>query len=170
MEILIVGVIIVALMVYTSTKIKKSAAQAYERETIETEDFRITKPEGFINPIKEDSPFAFEAYTKDFGKNDASDFRLAQANLKIISDANFETVCERAKASTDSVLSENKAEDQNACLLETEKSEKDVKIYSFWKIVESRRKVYELKVSVLETYREDYANRVNEMIESFSVK
>jgi hypothetical protein len=92
MEILIVGVIFVALMVYVSTKIKKSAASAFEQELIEKEDFKLIKPEGFISPIDENSDFAFEAYTKEFGKNEADEFRQAQANLLVISDSSYEAV------------------------------------------------------------------------------
>ena len=176
MEILIFGIVLVALMVFVSTKIKKSAARAYEKEFIETEEFRITKPEGFINPINEDSKFAFEAYTKDSGKNDAEEFRQAQAQLTVITGADFETVCAKAKESAGKILSENFLENaranQNICFIESEKTKNDVKIISFWKIIESiqRRKVYELQISVLENYREDYVGKTNEMLESFAVK
>ncbi len=172
MEILIFGVILVALMVFVSTKIKKSAAQAFEQETIETEDFRIIKPQGFINPINEDSAFAFEAYTKELGENDAKNFRQAQANLRIITDSDFEAVCENAKASADKILSENWSENPRVYLLESERIEQDVPIISSWKIVENiqKRKVYELHISVIEAYREDYTARENKMINSFVVK
>ncbi len=172
MEILIFGVILVALMVYVSTKIKKSAAQAFEPELIETEDFKITKPKGFINPINEDSPVAFEAYTKELGENDAKNFRQAQANLRIITDSNFEAVCGNAKASADKILSGSAFENPRVYLLKSERIEKDITIVSLWKIVENiqKRKIYELQISVLEAYREDYAARINEMISSFIVK
>jgi len=172
MEILIVGVILVALMVFVSTKIKKSAAQAFEPETIETEDFKITKPKGFINPINVDSVFAFEAYTKELGENDAKNFRQAQANLRVITDSNFEAVCENSKESSDKVLSESWFENPRAYLFESEKIEEDVPIISSWKIVENIRKgkIYELQISVLKAYREDYAARTGEMIGSFIVK
>ncbi len=172
MEILIFGVILVALMVFVSTKIKKSAAQAFEQETIETEDFRIIKPEGFINPINEDSAFAFEAYTKELGENDAKNFRQAQANLRIITDSDFEAVCENAKTSADKILSESAFENPRVYLFESERIEKDVGIISSWKIVENiqKRKIYELQISVLEAYREVYAAGTNEMINSFIVK
>ena len=82
MEIFIVGVMVVALMVYVSTRIKKSAAQAYEPETIDAEDFTINKPAGFINPVNDDSAFVFEAFTKDFGTDEAKDFRQARARFQ----------------------------------------------------------------------------------------
>jgi len=172
MEIFIVGVILVALMVFVSTKIKKSAALAFERETVETEDFVIIKPEGFINPIKDDSAFAFEAYTKELGKNDAGEFRQAWANLRIISDSDFQTICEAAKASADRILSENESENPKSYRFESERRKKGVSVISFWKIVENirNRKIYELRISVLEAYREEYKAGTSEMLDSFVVK
>src|SRR5215218_5042830 len=83
MEILILGVILVALMAYVSTRIKKSAARAFEREVIETGDFRLVKPEGFLSPVSENSEYAFEAYSKDFGEDDAAaEHRQARAVVR----------------------------------------------------------------------------------------
>ncbi len=176
MEIFIVGVIVVALMVYVSTRIKKSAAQAYEPETIDAEDFTIKKPAGFINPINDDSTFAFEAYTKDFGTDEAKDFRQARARLRRISDSSFDAVCKNVKQSADKVLSKNfsesAAQGQRVFQLETDGVEADVPVFSAWKIVESRerRKIYELQISVLEEYKKNYVDEVAEIIESFVVK
>ena len=176
MEIFIVGVFVVALMVYVSTRIKKSAARAFEPETIDAEDFTINKPAGFINPITDESPFAFEAYTKDFGTDEAKDFRQARARLRRISDSGFDAVCKNAKQSAGKILSknfsENAASGQRVFLLDTQGNENKVPVSSFWKIVESRerRRIYELQVSVLEEYKIKYADETAEMIESFSVK
>ncbi len=175
MEILIVGVLLVAFMVFVSTKIKKSAASAFERETIEKEDFRLVKPEGFINPINENSRFAFEAYTKEFGKNDAGELRQAQANLVVVSDSSFEAVIENIRKTGGKVFSikllENTPEEQKICLIESEKIEKDVIVKVFHKIIESNQnqKIYELKVSVLDAYLEEYKTGINDMLESFVV-
>ena len=106
------------------------------------------------------------------GKNDAGKFNQSWITLRVISDSDFKSVCNNVKASVDKITSKNYVEDQKICLLETEREEKGVQIKCFWKIVESRerRKVYELKISVLKVYEEDYAYRTNEMIESFTVK
>ncbi|HLM60519.1 MAG TPA: hypothetical protein VK308_06940 [Pyrinomonadaceae bacterium] len=176
MEILIVGVIIVALMAYVSTKIKKSAAQAFEREEIEAEEFTIIKPEGFINPLNNDSAFAFEAYSKDLGQNAAKNFRQAWATLSVISGSDFQTICRNAKNSSGKITSKEFLEDapdgQKIFVLESEKTEKDVEIYCLRKIVEStaRRKIYDLQVSILEDNRADFTDKASEMIESFAVK
>lgn len=176
MEILIVGVILVGLMVYVSTRIKKSAASAFEQEIIESEDFRLIKPEGFISPIKENSDFVFEAYTKDFGKNDAEEFRQAWANLVVISDSSFEIAVENVKKSNREILSEktlkDAPEEQKICLVDGEKAEKNVTVKTFYKVIESsrHRKIYQLQISVLDAYRENYADRINNMLKSFAVK
>ena len=176
MEIFIVGVAVVALMVYVSTKIKRSAAAAFEREEIEEEDFSLIKPEGYIHPFNENSPFKFEAYTKDFGDEEAKSFRRSRATLRVVSDSDFETVCRNAKKSADRIASKKFVEDtpadQKIFLLENEKSESGVKFFTRWKIVESRerRKVYEFQVSVLSEYQQKFADAAGEMIRTFSVK
>ena len=81
--ILIPGLILVALMVYASTRIKKSAAAAFNAETVESDDFIIQKPQGFLNKLNRDEQFAFEAYSKEFGVGEAADFRQGSINLTI---------------------------------------------------------------------------------------
>lgn len=176
MEIFIVGVVVVALMVYASTKIKKTAAAAFAPEIIDEEEFRLVKSEGYMYPFKESSPFAFEAYTKDFGFEEAKDFRRSRATLKVVSNSDFETVCKNAKKTADKITSKRFIEDtpaeQKLFLLETEKSENGVRFFTVWKIVESRarRKIYQFQVSVLEEYREELAEAANQMVGSFEVK
>ncbi len=159
-------------MVFVSTKIKKSAASAFERETIEKQEFRIIKPEGFISPIDENSEFAFEAYTKEFGKNDADEFRQASANLIVTADMNLKTAIDNIRNSDEKILSENDVEARKICLVETEKIEKNIIVKNFYKIIEisQPQKIYRLKISVLDVYLEEYKNKINEMLESFVLK
>ena len=174
MEILIVGLGVVALMVYVSTKIKKSAAAAYEPETIATEEFKIYKPEGFIHPLNDDSGLAFVANSKEWGKNEASKFRQAKAVVRVISNSDFKIVCENAKKSSGKVKAKQFVKSapvgQKIFLLEGETSESGVKIFTFWEIIESGKKIYELKIAVLEAYAEDFAERINAITASFNVK
>lgn len=176
MEILIVGAVVVALMVFISTKIKKSVAAAFEREIIENENFRLIKPAGFINPINENSEFAFEAYTKEFGKNDADEFRQASAHVTVISGSDFKTAIESVKKNRRKILSEeifeNAVAKQKICLLESETIAKNVPARMFDKIIEAERQseIYHLQVVVIDAYAEAYAERIKEMIESFAVK
>src|SRR5205085_2158799 len=113
MEILIVGVILVALMVYASTRIKKSAARAFESETIDADEFYIEKPEGFINPLRDESAeYAFEAYSKDFGTGDAENVYQAQAFITVSSDKNFAQICGETRKNARKVLSEEISNDE----------------------------------------------------------
>lgn len=176
MEIFIVGVFVVALMVYISTKIKKSAAAAFNREIIETDDFRLIKPDGLLHPLRDDSEFAFEAYSKNFGAESLRNVWQANAELVVHSDAKFKDICNAVKKSADEILSEDHLKetpaDQRICLIEGKQTLDDVKKRVFWKIVESvsQKKVYELRFYVLEGNLPEFGEKAKDMLESFSVK
>lgn len=174
MEILIIGGALVALMVYVSTRVKNSAASAYEREKIETEDFSIIKPAEFISPFSENSEYAFNALSRDFGNDEAEEFRQAQANLSVYPNTNFEEIRRNALQLIGKTLSEETSDSvaEKVCLLIGEKAENAVETEVFYKIVESKtqNKIYELKISVLSEFKETYAAAVNELINGFEVK
>jgi hypothetical protein len=175
MEIFIVGIVVVALMVYVSTRIKKSAETAFERETIETDEFRLVKPEGLLHPLRDKSEFAFEAYSKNFGAENLRNIWQSNAELLVHRDAKFKDICADVKRSADKILSENVLKetpaDQRICLIKGKQTLDDVKKYVFWKIVESlsQKKVYELRVYVLEDNLSEFSSKIEEMLESFTV-
>ena len=165
------------IMVFISTQIKKSAAQAFDREIIETEDFTIVKPEGFMNPIRESAEYEFEAYSKEFGEKNERNVWRAQVYLSLITDSDFAAVCESAKQKTDKILSEetfeNMSNAEKICLIESEKIDKEdeVDFYEFRKIVEGRQqKIYELRIAVLKAFRDEFSGRISEMLNSFRLK
>jgi hypothetical protein len=172
MELLIPGLALVALMVYLSTKIKKSAAEAYEPEEIETDEFSIRKAEGFLHPLNSDSGLPFEAYTKDFGEDEAKKIRHARAELTIYPGSKLSEVAKNARESAENVLAEEavKQNDRRVTLLDTEEIENGVGIAVFHKIVESGEGVFHLKISVLEEQKDVYRRRIEEMRDSFTVK
>jgi hypothetical protein len=145
MEIWIVGGIIVAIMIYASTKIKRAAASAYERETIETSEFSIIKPEGFISPAT--TPYKFEAHTKEFGASEESE-ELHQAWATI-------TQCEIAEPDS---TSENDGE------------EKGVPVREFKKVLTRNGRTLELSVVVLADHLAELEPLIIDMIGSFEVK
>ncbi len=175
-EIFIIGGAIVALMVYVSTRIKRSAAQAFEAEIIETEEFRIVKPEGFMHPLRENSEFAFEAYSKDYGDGELRNYWQSNAELLIHSNKKFKDVCADAKKDDDEILSEkilkDAPADQRICLIEGEQIGDEAKKRIFRKIVESlsQKKVYELRIYVLSNHLSDQSAKTEEMLEGFTVK
>ncbi|CAN5362323.1 hypothetical protein BH20ACI1_BH20ACI1_01480 [soil metagenome] len=176
MEILIIGGVLVALMVLVSTKIKKSAAQAFESEIIETEEFRLVKPAGFVHPLREDSDYAFEAYSKEFGEKDERNIWRAQVYIMVSEGLNFNSVCKDIKKEDGKTLSEkvlkDTADGERICLIEKEISKDDTEFFEFRKIVESRKqqKTYDLKILVLKSFRADFIGRVDELMSSFQLK
>ncbi len=176
MEILIIGGILVALMVVVSTKIKKSASLAFEPETIETENFRLIKPAGFIHPLREDSDYAFEAYSKEFGEKDERNIWRAQVYITASEGLNFNSACKEIKKRDGKILSEkvikDTADGEKICLIEKEISKDDTKFFEFRKVVESRKKLktYDLKILVLKSFRSDFVGRIDELMSSFQLK
>src|SRR5438309_8366475 len=90
--ILIPGLILVALMIYASTRIKRNAAAAFEPETIETDEFIIHKSDGFLNIVDGDPKYALEMYSKDFGAGDANKTRQGRLFLTFTDDTSVEVL------------------------------------------------------------------------------
>jgi hypothetical protein len=175
MEIFIIGGILVALMVYVSTRVKKSAAAAYETETIETDEFVLVKPEGFINPVGGASAFAFEAYSKDFGESDETEkLRRAEAKLRIAANENFAFYCERAKQTFDEILSAETVgaaqSGRKICLLKGENRDSGVNTLEYRKIIAGESKIYDLSATVLSDSAGVYGESIEKLVESFRVK
>lgn len=176
MEILIIGGVLVALMIFVSTKIKKSAAQAFESEVIEKENFRLVKPDGFIHPLREDSDYVFEAYSKEFGEKNERNIWRAQIYISVLEGLNFNSACKIIKKEDGKILSEkvlkDTADGEKVCLIEKEISKDDTAFFEFQKIIESRKqqRIYNLKILVLKPFRQEFEEKVDELISSFQLK
>lgn len=160
--IVILGLILVALMVYTSTRIKRSAAAAFEAEIIETEDFVIQKPEGFLNVVGPDPKYVFEAYSKDFG-GPKETIRLARANLTIGPDATDI----KDEIVSDIGLSVG---EQHYRVVEAKRVENDVDCRVFHKLAEKDSKTYDLEMTVLAEASDDFLHKAEAMLASFELK
>lgn len=170
MEILIIGGAIVALMVWASTRIKRSAAAAYEAEAIETEEYTLVKPEGFLAPVETEDFLAFYAFSKEFGEEaGAEKLRQSLIKLKILAGRSGAEIFKERKKSFDTILSDEKP-DENTFLLCGERSEKDVEKIFYHKIVSANEKIYDLEMAVLADYREKYSERAEKLLASFRVK
>ena len=175
MEILIIGGVLVALMVLISTKIKKSAAQAFESEIIEGDGFRLVKPAGFIHPLRDVSDFAFEAYSKEFGEKSERNVWKAQIYVTASEGLNLVSIRKNIKQETGKILSEKVLKDtgdgQKICLFEKETSNDDAAFFEFRKIVESRKqnRTFDLKILILKSFRAEFVGRVDEFINNFQL-
>lgn len=165
MEFLIFGILFIVLLVFISSRIRRVTGQAFEPETIETKDFFILKPEGFIQPVNEKSDYSFEIYSREYGKKEAGSFRQAHAGVLIHSDFKLDENAQKIPA-------ENVPEGQEIYYLESEKTENEVTVQTIRKIVEvpAKGRVFELKISALKEHKEDFLRRINEMLDSFRVK
>jgi hypothetical protein len=166
---IIVIIIFITVLLTISSRIRKAASRAFEREEIAGGEFFLIKPEGLINPIGRESKFAFEAYSKEFGKGyDAEEFKQASVFVNVFSGKDFAEVCK--ETTVGEILSEEIAE--KVCLIKTEETLKNTAAYNFYKIIESdtRQKIYVLKITVLKNALDEYQERVDETLESFRLK
>lgn len=171
MELLIPGLILVALMVYASTKIKKTAAAAFEPETIETDEFVLEKPDGFLNILNRDPALELDMYSREFGFENAADVRQARVELRHFRVCKMNEaiamIKEKATIQTDiaEVINERKYR-----LIEAERIEKGIGLREIYKLTEKGADVFELKAIVLEDANDEISQKADMIVLSFTVK
>lgn len=150
MELLIPGLLLVAFMVWASTRIKKTAAAAFDEETIETDEFIIQKPEGFLHNLNGDPKYIFEAYSKEYSKaNDK--LRAGTATIAKIENSSLDKV-------EDDLVQEGNVFDNETQMigeqryrhLALQKDIDDIKSEISYKLTEKNGSVYKLEVIALE--------------------
>lgn len=170
MEIWIIGGAIVGLMIYASTRIKRNAAAAFAEESIETDEFSLVKPEGFLNPVENEEFLAFYAYSKDYGEEGkAEKSRQGLIKLKILAGRNLAEISKDIKSKFDKTLREEKV-GADTILLNGERTENEVETLYYHKLVAADERVFDLEMAILGDYRENYAERAEKLLESFRVK
>lgn len=166
MEILIPGLILVALMMYASTKIKKRAAAAFEPELIETETYSLMKPDGFLHVI-DDPNHELAAYSKEYGSGDNSQIRKAVIEVDVLRNVDLGSV--REAITEGSGRSEIIRESKDLLLIETHEPANESALKGFYKLVGVGNSVYRLRVAVLPEHVEEYSRKIDETLESFTV-
>lgn len=155
MELLIPGLILVALMVYASTRIKKSAAAAFEAESIAGPNFTIDKPEGFLSVVNGKPELEFEAYSRDFGGEGAEDIRQARAEIRRLDGVEkFVGVSEVVDG-------------RKYVIAEMDTEEKGVALREITKTVETATGPLQLKVTRLAETNDEMLRKIEMMIASF---
>ena len=163
-------------MLFISTKVRNAASAAYEPEQIKRENFEIFKPEGYLNPVEWTEQTPFEAYTRELGERAMGRMRKSLVKLTVSDGLSFDKLRKELKANAEEFVSatfdDNAPEGQKICVVETKK-EDDAEITTvfFNKIVESRaeKKTFNLEISILEPYREEFEDRIRQMLYSFKV-
>ena len=169
MELLIPGLILVALMVWASTKIKRAAAKAFDAEHVEGDGFAIDKPDGFLNRHYDSSEYLFDAYSKDFGNGKGSNVRAATA-IVFSSD---ESLNEAASLEQSRLLNSDRSErfelDGRHCIIVTGQEERDGHKFNVSeKLLECGARTVVLKIEALQETSEDLSRKIEQLILSFS--
>jgi len=171
MEILIIGFIIVALMAYASTKIKKAAREAYEAETVVTEEYSIKKAAGYIIPVAERNVSDLEILSKDYGKDECGKFRQAMLKLSIDKGVELASVRKKLRTELASVdIDELIKDTQKITLTMTGESEQEgCPTRVFIKYFVRGGKIYKFKAVVLEENIDDHLENIESMLESILI-
>ena len=169
--ILIPGLILVGLMIWASTRIKRNAAMAFEREVIEAPDYSLTKPEGFLSIIDPPDGLLFSAYSKDFGRNESERFRRASAELRRLPDTQLPEVVKQAASDAAEIISEQTGVigGRKCANIVVERLEQGVPLESHYKLVAGPGSVYQLVVNVLPEHKEEWQPKIDEILSSFSL-
>lgn len=172
MELLIPGLLLVAFMVWASTRIKKVAASAFEPEAVETDDFVIQKPEGFLNVINGDPQFAFEAYSKEYGTEGAEEFRQGRFYLTIREHVTVDDVAAEIKEAASETH-----EDLTEVIglhryrrIDVKRFEKGIEFCVAYKLAEKGGKVYSVEAVRLAETSDEFARKIEVMAASFELK
>lgn len=160
MELLIPGLILVALMVYASTRIKKTAAAAFEPESVSGAGFTLEKPEGFLSVIGGDSSLEFEAYSREFGTTAGVDARQALVEVRRLTDPEGESAGSTEHQIVDGV---------KYTITESTRLDKGVTLRDIRKTARSGDGYLQLKVTRMDETNEDVARKIDMLIASFRV-
>ncbi len=171
LAILIPGLIIVALMVWASTRIKRIAAAAFEAETIETNDFIIQKPDGFLHNLNGDPKYTFETYSKEFGV-DATDIRQGRVRLTIRDDVGMQQIIIGFADDGDEIVDDvtEIIGPTRYRLIEAKRDENGHDLCVTYKIVEKGSQVYMLETIRLAETSDEFARKIEAFANSFELK
>lgn len=172
MEFVIPGLILVALMVWASTRIKKNAAAAFDAETVETEEFVIEKPEGFLHVLNDDSGLAFRAYSKEFGTVGKKDVRKADIEIEIHREAALEAIREGVISASDSIENEQPYLDggERSTIIAAKRIIDGGEFDVLTKLITRGSDVYEATARSLTEHSEEYLPKLEQAIERLRVK
>ncbi len=171
MEFLIPGLLLVGFMVWASTRIKRNAARAFEAEQIETPEFSLSKPDGFLSIVDPPAGLLFSAYSKEFGEGEASRIRRATAELHKLPNADLRKIAERARTDASKIVSEDISTlgGRRCANIVTRRFIDTVSIESHYKIVACPGAVYQFVVSIIPEYKEELQPKVDQLIGSLSI-
>jgi hypothetical protein len=169
MELLIPGLVLVALMVYASTKLKKATAKALEAEEVENHEFSISKPAGFINVVSPDDGLLFKAYTKDYAES-APNFRKAEATISVTENSNLPRALEELKQAGGVISYKPESDGPNSPVtVRIDRVEDGSRIHRSIKLIQKGDRVYRLQFDTPDGCEEEFVIARREMNDSFEL-
>lgn len=172
MELLIPGLILVAIMAWASTRIKRNASAAFDAEQVETDAFVIEKPEGFLHVLNDNSGLLFRAYSKDFGKVGRSDLRQATIEIERHGGTDIDAVVSKIKKASESFDTENTYKDagEKAATARSVSVLNGAEYEAVHKLVSRGGDVIEARGVMLSEHKDAYLRNIEEMLELLRVK
>ncbi|MFN3419309.1 MAG: hypothetical protein ACK42A_08220 [Pyrinomonadaceae bacterium] len=171
MELLIPGLIIVALMVWASTKIKRISAAAFEPEVIEMPLYSIQKPDGFLHILNDESGLDFRAYSRELETIGRLDYRTATIEVEIFDRKTLEERISEIRAFSKEISVSNYLDGgERSAIVRNRRKIDNAEYAETRKIITRDGRLIELRVAVLEDRAEDFSAKVEQIIEGFTMK
>lgn len=172
MEILVPGLLLVAFMVWASTRIKKRASEAFDEETIETEMFSIKKPEGYLHVLNDSSGKAFRAYSRESATVGGKDMRQATIEIDVHRDYAIDDLVKTIEQKSDSIVEQNSYIDagEKAVSLTALRTEGDAELQEQFKIVTRGQDVIEARTAILTDNLDDHSGKLEAMLDHLYIK
>lgn len=170
MELLIPGLILVALMVWASTKIKRDADAAFGEESIETDVLTVRKPDGFLHVLNDDSDLAFRAYSKEYGSGEANGIRKAIIEIEIFDGIDPEERFAELAAEYAKLANVEKLVDDNAISFSTEFVDDELEFKRIYRLIGRSDRLYETRITILAKYKEEFDSKIEKFVGSFQAK
>lgn len=168
MELLIPGLLLVAFMVWASTRIKRNAADAFAAEVIDTREFTLNKPDGWLSIAVPKLPF--EAYTKDYAPAPNDDIRLGTATLEI-SNGTLDNA-EAAITGGADILEQlrEKVGDVHYRVITQRRHEDETDTLELIKLADVGGRLYTFRIKTIEDTTPEFRRDIEGMVDSFQVK
>lgn len=171
MELLVPGLILVALMVWASTKIKRITAAAFEPEWVEMPLYSIYKPSGFLHVLNDESGLDFRAYSRDVESIGKRDFRVATIEVEVFESKDLESrIAEIRRDFGVPSISKYLDGGENSAIIRLRRSDGAAEYADTRKIVSRGSRLIELRVAVLEQRADEFGSSVEEILDGFRPK
>jgi hypothetical protein len=172
MELLIPGLVLVAIMVWASTRIKRNAAAAFDAERVETGDFVLEKPEGFLHVLNDNTGLLFRAYSKEFGTVGQSDLRQATIEVERHRGTEIDALRTAISEASESFEAETSYMDagEKAAIARSVSVRDGAEYSNVHKFITRGKDVIEARGQVLSEFKDAFLPKIESMLETLRVK